>query len=153
MKHRLTALAAAAAVAFGFSGDLLPALNAAEYTVFAAETVDSGTCGENLTWTLDDAGTLTISGTGEMTNWRSSNSMPWYDKRESIKNIVIKDGVTGIGDYAFNDNYLISVTIPDSVTSIGKNAFKYCTRMSSITIPDSVTIIGNSVFSGCTGLT
>ena len=63
-----------------------------------------------------------------------------------VKDLTIPDGVTSIGDYAFNYCYsLTSVVIPDSVTSIGKYAF-CCTKMTSITIPDSVTSIGDYAF-------
>ena len=111
----------------------------------------SGTCGANLTWTLSN-GTLTISGTGDMTNYPYFNSSPWYSC--SIKSVDIKNGVTSIGDYAFfYCSSLTSVTIPNSVTSIGSDAFSRCTGLTSVTIPNSVTIIGGDAFSGCTGLT
>lgn len=61
----------------------------------AAEIVSSGTCGDNLTWTFDSDGTLTISGTGEMGSYTSS-SMPWYKHIYDITSIVIEDGVTSI---------------------------------------------------------
>ncbi len=79
---------------------------------------DSGTCGENLTWVLDDAGTLTISGTGEMYRyeWRGS---PFY-KKDSVKSVIIDDGVTSIGEYALECcGNLTSITLAESVTSIG----------------------------------
>ncbi len=118
-----------------------------------ASAASSGTCGENLTWTLDDNGTLTISGTGAMTNY-SSSSAPWYVNRGSIKTVVIKDGVTSIGNWAFYScDSLTSVTIGDSVTSIGDRAFYDCKRLTSVTIPDSVTSIGNSAFYSCNALT
>lgn len=107
---------------------------------------DSGTCGKNLTWTLDEGGTLTISGTGAMGDY-SYNAMPWYDYRNSIKTAVIEDGVTSIGDRAFWEcNSLESVNIPDSVTSIGNSAFAYCVSLESVTIGNNVTSIGNSAF-------
>ncbi|MCD7860180.1 MAG: leucine-rich repeat domain-containing protein, partial [Firmicutes bacterium] len=113
-----------------------------------ASVVDSGTCGDNLTWVLDSDGVLTISGEGEMTE------NPWYDNRRLIKSIVIEDGVASICDFAFEYcTSLSSVTIPNSVTSIGNYAFYYCTGLTSITIPDSVTSIGNDAFCCCTGLT
>ena len=95
----------------------------------SAETVASGDCGaqgNNLTWTLDDAGTLTISGAGAM-EYYEQGTAPWYGNRLSINAVVMEDGVMSIGDYAFYflfpDN-LISVTIPASVTSIGNYAFE-----------------------------
>ena len=119
-----------------------------------AATVDSGTCGDNVTWTLDDAGTLTISGTGPMTDYSSSSYAPWHSHQDSIKTAVIEAGVTTIGKYAFNGCIsLTSVTIPDSVTSIGNGAFSKCRSLTAITIPDSVTRIGDYAFSHCSGLT
>ena len=89
-----------------------------------ADTVKSGTCGNDLTWALDDAGTLTISGTGEMDNYYDIDGIPWYDDSESIVKVVVEDGVTSIGSSAFYGcSSLASVTIPDSVTSIGEGAF------------------------------
>ena len=115
---------------------------------------DSGSCGSNVTYTyVESTGTLTISGTGAMTNYNSFNR-PWYNYRSSIKKVVINNGVTSIGGEAFSDcEGLTSVTIPNSVTSIGKSAFNGCTGLTSITIPNSVTSIGSSAFSNCTGLT
>ena len=118
----------------------------------SAAAVDSGTCGENITWTLDDAGTLTISGTGDMDDYYYEGA-PWLANKESIVKVVIKDGVTHISNYAFNDCYCIqSVTIANSVTSIGYSAFSKCSSLTDIVIPDSVTDIGHSAFSSCTML-
>lgn len=110
--------------------------------------VDSGTCGSNLTYTLDSNGVLTISGTGDM----QDSSFGW--DKNLIKSVVINDGVTSIGKEAFkNCTNLTSITIPDCITSIGDSAFYGCTKLTSITIPNSVTSIGNSAFDNCTGLT
>ncbi len=71
-----------------------------------------------------------------------------------VMSVTIPDSVKSIGNYAFrNCNRLTSVTIPDSVTSIGNWAFNGCTSLTSITIPDSVTSIGDRAFYGCSGLT
>ena len=114
---------------------------------------NSGTCGANLTWSLDDEGTLTISGTGAMNNYTDSSSAPWYSYRTSIKMVVVESGVKSIGSDAFYYcTRLTSVTIPDSVTSIGNYAFYRCTSLTSVTIPDSVTTIGFAAFSYCTSL-
>ena len=116
------------------------------------EIVASGECGDNLTWTLDDQGTLTISGTGKMKDYDWGKA-PWFDSRDSIQRVEIGSGVTSIGSYAFQDcSSLTGITIPESVTSIGYDAFYYCSSLTSITIPESVTSIGQEAFSGCSGL-
>ena len=101
----------------------------------SAEAPTSGTCGDNLTWSYDDSTyTLTISGTGAMTDYSSSNR-PWKSYVGSIKTVVIEDSVTSIGEWAFADcTSLTSVTIPDSVTSIGDYAFCSCDSLTSITV-------------------
>ena len=108
---------------------LLPA------TALAVDIVDSGTCGakgSNLTWTLDSEGVLTISGSGDMHGYGSSDA-PWYGSRSRVKSAVIAEGVTSIGESAFeNCRSLTSVTIPDSVTSIGGGAFAWCTSLTDV---------------------
>ena len=113
----------------------------------------SGSCGKNLTWTLDDEGTLTISGTGDMDNYSFKIHSPWYDKHNSIKSVFIENGVTSIGAWALNLCVMLeSITLPDSVTYIGNNAFRFCRSLTSITLPDSVNSIGTGVFSCCGSL-
>lgn len=118
----------------------------------AAEVVASGTCGANLTWTLDDEGTLAISGMGEMDNYGATATAPWYKYREQIHSVIINDGVTSIGDLAF---WLLqkvtNVSISNSVTIIGESAFSGV-NITELTIPDSVVTIGNSAFNGCGNL-
>ena len=120
-----------------------------------ASGATSGTCGDNLTWTLDN-GTLTISGTGKMKDYDREDYRPasWYSNRKSIKNIVIEKGVTNISTYAFDGcSNLTNITISNSVTSIGGFAFGGCSSLTSITIPNSVTSIGSFAFSDCRSLT
>ena len=122
-----------------------------------AGTIKSGKCGENLTYTIDD-GVLTISGEGAMWDFTCDSygtNSPWGSERRAngIVSIVIKDGVTSIGDFAFYRIFnLKSVTIPNSVTSIGHDAFGG-SSLTSVTIPDSVTYIDGGTFAGCTKLT
>ncbi len=112
----------------------------------------SSYCGSNIRWTLED-GVLTISGSGDMYNYQEDSYTPWYDQAESITSIVIEDGVTSIGAFAFyNCKNITNIRIPDSVTVIQEQAFSSCSGLESITIPGSVTYIGDYAFSGCTGL-
>ncbi len=108
----------------------------------------SGACGDNLTWTYSDE-LLTISGEGDMYDYTSSD-FPWCDYKDSIKSVVIEEGVTSIGSYAFYTcESLVSVDIPDTITSIGASAFRGCTSVLSIEIPDAVTNIGDYAFRSC----
>ena len=108
---------------------------------------------DNLTWTLTADGTLTISGTGAMKDYDyDSNPSPVYNNSD-VKKIVIEDGVTSIGNSAFDScRNLTSVTIPDSVTSIGKDAFEACNSLSSITLSNNITSIGDAAFYDCSNL-
>ena len=139
---------------------------------------DGNSCGDNATWTISNDGVLTISGTGDMTDYDigSEDYAPWYDSRSSVRSVVIEDGVTSIGNSAFAYcEALTEVTIPESVTSIGRYAFETCsslsslilpsglrsielsafgsTALTSITIPESVTFIDGWAFAGCQALT
>ena len=120
----------------------------------ARATTASGTCGSNLTWTLDSSGTLTISGTGKMTDFFGISDNPWWDEYSSnIKHIQINSGVTSIGDLSFKEfSNVTSVNIPDSVVSIGSAAFSDCESLCSISIPENVSSIGSSAFGGCKNL-
>ena len=109
---------------------------------------------DGLTWTLDYDGKLTISGTGAMKDYDYNNNQSPVYMNSSVKKVVIEDGVTSIGNWAFYKcTSLTTITIPDSVTSIGDWAFYKCTSLTTITIPDSVTSIGEAAFRGCSSLT
>jgi hypothetical protein len=120
------------------------------------KNVISGTCGQNLTWTLDTlTGKFTISGTGAMADYYYDGDVqaipsPWNQYTAQIKQVQIGNSVTSIGDYAFYScTNLTSVTISNSVIAIGQFAFTDCLNLTSITIPNSVTSIGSAVFAGC----
>ncbi len=121
-------------------------------TASAATTVDSGTCGTNVNWSLDSDGVLTISGTGPMDaiDYSMDDGEYWPEgpwSYSAVKSVVIEDGVTSIGAYAFLYHInLKTVSIANSVTSIGSSAFRECKALTSINIPSSVTSIGNNAF-------
>ena len=138
---------------------------------------EGGKCGDNLTWTLDSSGKLTISGTGDMSDYthdfeNNIRTSPWADYRSMIRSIEIGSGVTRIGSYAFEDTNITSLTIPGSVKSIGdygvngnrylaeltlneglrsigKGAFSWSKRLTTVTIPNGVTTIGEEAFAHC----
>ena len=120
--------------------------------------VASGSCGANgddVTWTLDDNGLLTISGTGAIVSvsYGDDNYVPWANYKGSIKYVWIKNGVTGIGAIAFKGTgNLTIVEIPDSVTSIYSYAFYGCANLQELTLPESITRIDNYAFTNCTSL-
>ncbi len=125
------------------------------FSVFSVVTFakETGTCGENLSWTLDDNGVLTVSGTGEMYRWDSRDSVPWNGSKEKIKKVVIKEGVSLVGKYSFSycEN-LKEVSFPDSLTVIEEYSFYECSRLQSVEFPKNLGTIGTSAFEGCIAL-
>jgi formylglycine-generating enzyme required for sulfatase activity len=121
------------------------------------EPVDSGSAGSSCSWTLTGVApnyTLTISGSGAMEDYDiEMNPTPWFNDRNNIKTVVIADGVTHIGNYAFDMcTALTFITIPNSVTTIGRYVFYNCSGLTAVTIPNSVTNIGTGAFATCTAL-
>ena len=116
----------------------------------------SGSCGENIGWELTSDGYLTISGSGDMSNYRYGTSVrPWEDYFSLIREIVIEDGITSVGRGAFacdSLNAIERVTLPDSVMEIGEYAFYHCTALKEITIPQNVNRIGSFSFGDCESL-
>ena len=105
----------------------------------------------SFTWD-ENSGVLTITGDGNMPSY-SSGAAPWNSYKEQIKKVIVKNGVTSIGNYSFgNLTALIEVSIADSVETIGSDAFSGCTSLKSIRIPDSVAAIGSYAFYNCTSL-
>lgn len=111
--------------------------------------VETGKCGDNLTYSLDDAGTLTISGTGTMYDYNATppnDISPWFQNL-NITRIILNDGVSSVGTSAFRGCYKItSVTLPDSLISIGYDAFDGCSGITDITLPQNLSKIGAYAF-------
>ena len=131
MKHKLLTLFLVLAASIGIT-------NAA---------IVNGTCGDNLTWSLNTKdSTLIIEGSGEMAE------APWSSYASYIAYVSLPEGLTNI--FGFYDcSNITSIDIPNSVTSIGNSAFYFCSGLTSVTIPNSVTSIEAYAFSGCSGLT
>ena len=135
------------AISFGISNTALT--NATIHFGF----IDEGTCGTNVTWKLENDGTLTISGSGAMTDYEAEGA-PWYSYKGIINKVVIGYGVTTIGNCAFYDcTMLTNATIPNSVYKIGKYAFIDCANLINVSLPYSVTTIDEAAFAGCVSLT
>lgn len=156
MKKILSILLAATIVL----GSFALSISSVKFTDFtlkaSAETVNSGSCGENATWSYNESTkTLTISGSGKMDDYEeyAAYTYPWRQCPENAENIVIGNGITNIGVIAFAEfTALKNVTIASTVTSIGSNSFYGCTSLESITLPDSVTSIGYGAFENCKSL-
>ena len=113
----------------------------------------SGECGKDVTWTLDKSGRLSISGSGAMKNYTAKSEVPWYQYIDRIQSVVIEDGVTTIGDYAFYGlTEATEIKIPEGVKTIGAYAFKNSTKVADVKLPDTLTKLGESAFYGCTSL-
>ena len=126
-----------------------------------AKAAMSGTCGDNLTWSLDGSGTLTISGTGKMNNYvavdsnqdgiNDATNAPWFGL--SFNRLVIKEGATCVTMYSFAYNDTLETAIlPDSLKTVNGYSFYQCTALQSIIIPNYATYIGKNAFAHCTAL-
>ncbi|MBO5371837.1 MAG: leucine-rich repeat protein [Lachnospiraceae bacterium] len=122
------------------------------------EEVYSGTCGENVTWYLDEEKCMTISGTGDMENYGDTGvgyNAPWYDYADTITKVVIEEGVTSVGAEAFvTASGIKEVIIPDSVTAIYEGAFWGCFGLEQVTFGEDskLTHIKERGFCQCTSL-
>ncbi len=117
----------------------------------SAKTVTSGSCGDNVFYTLDSNGRLEIYGNGKMREYRMERMAPpypWEEYKEDIKCVIIKEGVKNIGAEAFYDHRnLTKVTVSNGVTYIGDFAFKYCDNLTDITFPNSLQSVGSNIIS------
>ena len=151
---RLTALA--------MLGTALPigAADAAGMIAWAEDAQEKPTSGkltDTITWSFSEKGVLTVSGTGDMPDYNDNGYYPpWniYEYNLPVKSVVIEDGITSVGAYAFHSlDQLTSVTIPGSVTILKQHAFSNSDALTSITIHDSVTDIDYAALSYCASLT
>ena len=127
-------------------------------TASAAEgtSIASGDCsaeGSSVQWTLDTAGTLTISGMGATKSYEYETKIPWDSYREEIQDLVIEEGVTDI-----NSNYfcglinITSVTLPSTMKKIGGYAFENCQNLESVILNEGLETISGRAFSECVSL-
>ena len=113
-----------------------------------ADEVISGTCGENLTWTLDSKGKLTISGTGEMEEFLVST--PWQYYANDVTKVIIEDGVTTVSFRAFFEfTALEEVVLGSSLKRIGGQAFRSCGKLEAVELPAGLEYIGDFSFMDC----
>ena len=150
-----------------------------KYIERAVTEVASGTCGDGLTWTLQSDGSLAITGSGAMPNYKNAYDVPWSSYAGVIKNVTISAGVTNLSDYAFffcqnlesvtfeegsklqtiggsvfyHCDSLKSMELPDGVTTIYGNTFAKCGALTSVYVPDSVSFISVGVFNGSSNVT
>lgn len=136
-------------------------LTIAPITAFAS--TGSGTCGDNgdnISWELDESGTLTLTGSGAMRDYASSDYFgedvsPWreFEMGNDIKKIVVGDGITSIGRNAFhNCNEVTEVSLPAGLKKIGFAAFEGCRKLKNINLPDGLETIDDYAFSLCSAL-
>ncbi|MCD8238022.1 MAG: leucine-rich repeat domain-containing protein [Clostridiales bacterium] len=107
-----------------------------------------------ISWSVDEYGVLTVSGTGKMPDYDDAGDAPWYDDKDSITSIVVEEGITSLGNNAFNSLYnASSVSLPSTLRTICGTAFENCSSLTAIDIPEKVKGIAERAFEGCTGLT
>ncbi len=111
--------------------------------------VTSGKCGEHLSWSYS-AGTLTITGKGDMTDFPETEKAPWYPLRKVIRRVVLPNELTSIGRLAFyRCQNLKAINLPDDVRRIGNYAFTGCERLTLVTFGNKLGHIGTGAFYGC----
>ena len=109
-------------------------------------------CAHAWEWSIDEAGTLEISGSGPVEDFGSASEAPWYGK--TVKQVIVHEGITEIGSYAFrNCTRMTAATLPDSLKSLGVSAFEGCSALKTLTIGTGLQTIEEYAFQDCTALT
>ena len=133
--------------------------------------IENGRCGENITFALNESGLLKITGYGKMYDWKQAYDSPWYNSERiraveiangittigenafsncfNLSSVVLPDTLTDIGDYAFMATSITTLSIPHTVKTIGKGAFRNMTYLTSITIPNGVERVEDELLRGC----
>ena len=123
------------------------------FRALPACVTDSGYCGandNNLTWKMYCDSVLAIMGTGAMSEYSGSSSVPWHEHAANIREAVVGEGVTSLSTSAFEGcSKLTTVTLPEGLTSIGMYAFSNCTSLKGIDLPATTTSIGSYCFGEC----
>ena len=131
---------------------LLAALIATLFVPCVSAANQSGECGVGVKWSFE-GNTLTVSGTGAMTNYTEQTPAPWHDFREDIRVLIVQDGVSSVGDLAFYDcKNLVSVMLADTVKTIGYYSFAECKRLKILSLGQGLDTIGRSAFEYCESL-
>lgn len=126
-----------------------------KFTVVRKKSVRtvSGMCGDRTSWLLDDAGTLTVSGFGDMDSWESADLVPWKNYKDSIVTVIISSGVTSVGERAFDGcKKLETVNIAQTVTKIGIYAFSDCTALKTAVLDENLYKNSPGIFYGSYGV-
>lgn len=117
--------------------------------------IASGSFGANnqLHWSLNSGGYLTISGKGDCPDYDTVDNLPpWHNYIDKITSVIVENGVTRIGSNSFRDSNIYGITISGTVKTIGDNAFRSCSKLTIVSIPEGTEIIGAQSFRGCVTL-
>lgn len=133
-------------------GDVVEGEMGTEDSIFGI--VEQGSCGDDLEWVFYDDGILLIRGTGDMWDYTADQPAPWAEHKDSITKLVLREGITSIGDYAFyRCGELMEINLPDGLISVGASAFFGCAQLQELKLPETLEEIGTYALAWCTGLT
>lgn len=120
---------------------------------FADDENNNALDGTDISWQYDDdTKTLTVSGEGAIPDFERPDDAPWRCVYDECEALIIKTGVTAIGNYAFADFAISSLSLPSTAKSIGQGAFLYCHNLTEVTIPEGTLTLTGDSFGDCSGL-